>query len=102
MEYVAQFFAGAFLCNCVPHVICGLQGSPFPTPFAKPRGVGMSSPLVNFAWGLLNLIVGLVLLANWPIRVSFNASFLIFMLGISVLGVFSAIHFGKIRRNGPN
>jgi hypothetical protein len=102
MEYVAQFFAGAFLCNCVPHVVCGLQGSPFPTPFARPHGVGMSSPLVNVIWGLSNLIVGLVLLSNWPIRVSLNTSFLIFLLGIGALGVFSAIHFGKVRRNGPN
>jgi hypothetical protein len=102
MDYVAQFLAGAFLCNCVPHMICGLQGSSFPTPFAKPRGVGMSSPVVNFAWGLLNLIVGLVLLSNRPVRVGLNASFLIFMLGVGVLGVYLSIHFGKVRRNGPN
>lgn len=102
MDYVAQFFAGAFLCNCVPHMVCGLQGSSFPTPFAKPHGVGMSSPVVNFAWGLLNLIVGLVLLSNWPVRVGLNASFLIFLLGIGVLGVYSSIHFGKVRHNRPN
>jgi len=102
MDYVAQFFAGAFLCNCVPHLVCGLQGSSFPTPFAKPHGVGMSSPVVNFAWGLLNLIVGLVLLSNWPVRVGLNTSFLILLLGVGVLGVYSSIHFGKVQRNGPN
>jgi hypothetical protein len=100
MNYVAQFFAGAFLCNCLPHMVSGLQGSPFPTPFAKPHGVGMSTPLVNFAWGLFNLIVGLVLLSNWPISVGINASFLIFLLGVGILGVYASIHFGKVRRNG--
>jgi hypothetical protein len=102
MDYVAQFFAGAFLCNCVPHIVCGLQGSSFPTPFAKPRGVGMSSPVVNFAWGFLNLIVGLVLFSNWPVRIGSNPSFLIFLLGVGVMGVYSSIHFGKVRRNDPN
>ena len=100
MNYVAQFFAGAFLCNCIPHVVCGLQGLSFPTPFAKPHGVGMSSPLVNFAWGLSNLIAGLVLLSNWAVRVGLNTSFLTLLLGVCVSGVYSSIHFGKVRRNG--
>jgi hypothetical protein len=102
MDYVAQFFAGAFLCNCAPHLVCGLQGSSFPTPFAKPRGVGMSSPVMNFAWGFLNLILGLLLLSTWPVQVGLSASFLIFLLGAGALGVYLSIHFGKIRRNGPN
>jgi hypothetical protein len=102
MDYLAQFFAGTFLCNCVPHMVCGLQGSTFPTPFAKPRGVGMSSPVVNFAWGLLNLIVGLVLLSNWPVRVGPNTSFLSFLVGVGVFGGGLSIHFGKVRRNGHN
>jgi hypothetical protein len=98
MYYVVQFFAGAFLCNAVPHLVCGLQGSPFPTPFARPRGIGLSPPLVNFAWGLLNLFVGVVLIWTWPVRVGPNASSLIFLLGVSVLGTFSSLHFGKVRR----
>ena len=98
MDYVAQFFAGAFLCNCVPHMVCGLQGSSFPTPFAKPRGVGMSSPVMNFAWGFFNLVVGLALLSTWPVLVELDASFLVFLMGIGVLGVRLSIHFGKVRR----
>jgi hypothetical protein len=102
MDHVAQFFAGAFLCNCVPHLVCGLQGSSFPTPFAKPRGIGLSSPVMNFAWGFFNLVVGLTLLSTSPVRVGLNASFLIFLMGAGVLGVWLSIHFGKVRRNGPN
>ena len=64
MNYAATFLAGAFLCNCIPHLGAGLQGIPFPTPFAKPRGIGNSSPLVNFLWGVFNLCVGLYLLSR--------------------------------------
>jgi hypothetical protein len=102
MENVAYFFGGAFLCNCVPHLVCGLQGSSFPTPFATPRGVGLSSPLVNFAWGFFNLVVGLVLLWVWPVRIGLNPSLLLFLLGVGVLGAYLSMHFGKVRRNGPN
>jgi hypothetical protein len=98
MDYVVQFFAGAFLCNCVPHLVCGLQGSSFPTPFAIPRGIGMSSPVINFAWGFFNLVLGLILLSTSPVRAGLNASFLIFLLGVGVLGVWLSIHFGKVRR----
>ena len=101
MEYVASFFAGAFLCNCVPHLVCGLQGSPFPTPFAKPSGVGLSSPTVNFAWGFLNLVAGLLLLSRWPMAVGPNAPFLALLLGVALMGTFSSVHFGKVLRQRP-
>ncbi len=55
MQIIALVFAGAFLCNCVPHLCAGLTGQKFPTPLARPRGVGLSPPLVNFVWGAFNL-----------------------------------------------
>ena len=100
MQYVAFFFAGAFLCNCVPHSVAAVQGLSFPTPFAKPHGVGLSSPIVNFAWGLFNLVIGLALLGNWPIRIGLQPPFLVFLAGVAVMGAFSSTHFGKVRRNG--
>ena len=57
-EYVACFFAGVFLANAVPHFVNGVSGDPFPTPFAHPPGKGLSSPLVNVLWSLLNVIIG--------------------------------------------
>jgi len=51
MDYLASFFAAAFLCNCIPHLACGLRGEPFPTPFANPRGKGPSTFIMNFLWG---------------------------------------------------
>lgn len=57
---VARFLAGAFLCNAVPHLIQGLTGQQFQTPFA---GGGLSSPLVNVLWGTANLTAGGFLLS---------------------------------------
>jgi hypothetical protein len=98
---VANFFAGLFLCNCVPHLVSGLMGRSFPTPFAKPRGVGLSSPLVNFLWGFANLVVGLLLLQNWPVGWMFGPSFLCFLLGALLIGVYLSVHFGRVVQAKP-
>ncbi len=74
MTYLLLFLAGALLCNAIPHLAAGLRGEPFPTPFAKPRGVGLSPPLVNFLWGLLNLVVGLWLAAERPFALGVNVA----------------------------
>ncbi|MBV8471779.1 MAG: hypothetical protein JO107_05165 [Hyphomicrobiales bacterium] len=97
MQTIALFFAGAFLCNCIPHLAAGLRGEPFPTPFATPHGIGDSSPLVNFLWGAANAVVGLALLtgASWTIGV--NIETLAFLLGALPLGAFMSRHFGKVR-----
>ena len=44
---VAYFFGGAFLANTLPHLMNGISGHPFQSPFASPPGVGLSSALVN-------------------------------------------------------
>jgi hypothetical protein len=95
--YVAVFFSGAFLCNSLPHLACGLSGAPFPTPFAKPHGVGNSSPLVNFFWGAGNFFVGLYLLTVHPVTVGANADFLVLLAGVLLLGAFNSVHFGRVR-----
>ena len=61
-QYVACFFAGLFLANAVPHFVKGICGDRFPTPFAKPPGKGLSSPVANVVWSLINLMIGFVLL----------------------------------------
>ena len=56
-----------FLANGVPHFVQGISGNPFPSPFAKPPGLGDSSPLVNVLWGFGNLVAGALLLHFfWP------------------------------------
>jgi uncharacterized membrane protein SpoIIM required for sporulation len=99
MIYVALFLAGAFLCNAIPHLAAGLMGQPFPTPFATPRGVGDSSPVVNFLWGFLNLLVGAFLWSLYPVHVGLFPGFVVLLLGAFVIGLYLALHFGKVRRD---
>lgn len=103
MNYIAMFFAGIFLCNSIPHLVCGLRGEAFPTPFAKPRGVGLSSPLLNFLWGCFNLVVGISLLSSRPVVADFYSNFIALMLGALAIGTYLSLHFAKVRReNSPN
>lgn len=94
---LALFFAGAFLCNTIPHTAAGLMGFPHPTPFANPHGKGMSSPFVNFIWGSFNFAVGLYLLWTHPFVVDLNAATLAIALGYLLLGVYLSVHFGRVR-----
>jgi hypothetical protein len=97
MDYIAVFFAGAFLCNSLPHLACGLSGAPFPTPFAKPPGKGNSSPLVNFLWGATNFFVGLYLLQRHPVSVGLSVDFLVLLAGVLALGTHLSMHFARVR-----
>jgi hypothetical protein len=99
MNYAAFFFGGAFLCNCIPHLSSGLQGRPFPTPFAKPRGIGDSPPLVNFLWGAFNLLAGSWLLSRHAATVGFNPSFIALVGGALLMGTYLSVHFGKARQS---
>lgn len=97
----SNFFAGAFLCNCVPHLAAGLQGMSFPTPFAKPRGVGHSPALVNFLWGLLNVLLGGCMLWRHPVAMEPGVSLLTLVVGVLVMGVYLSVHFAKVRGAAP-
>jgi hypothetical protein len=100
MNYVAIFFAGLFLCNAVPHLVAGLQGAPFQSPFAKPRGVGLSSPLVNVLWGMFNLVVGVLLLSSHPVEIGPTIDFAVLIVGALAIGAYLALHFGRVRGEG--
>jgi hypothetical protein len=93
--YVLEFVSGTFLANGVPHFVQGISGAPFQSPFAKPPGVGESSPLSNVLWGFANLVVGVVLLHFfWPQRA---AGWVLVGLGALLLSVQLSLHFGKVR-----
>jgi hypothetical protein len=96
MGYIAIFFAGGLLCNSLPHLASGLCGTPFPTPFAKPHGVGNSSPLVNFLWGAANFFVGLYLLQRHPVSVGLSVDFVVLLVGVVAVGTFSSVHFARV------
>jgi hypothetical protein len=62
LPYVSYFFGGAFLTNAIPHFVNGLMGRAFQSPFAKPPGQGLSSSTVNVLWGIVNIIIGWLLI----------------------------------------
>jgi hypothetical protein len=96
--YVAYFFGGAFLGNFVPHFVKGVSGQKFPSPFANPPGRGLSSPLVNVLWGLLNLVIAYFLIlkvGNFDIQQLTQVGTV--GLGILVIGVQLAITFGQLK-----
>ena len=95
VEHVCCFFAGAFLANFVPHFVHGISGDRFPTPFSKPPGRGLSSPVVNVTWGLLNLVLGFCFFRVGKVWGGDNVTLLSFFAGIAALSVMSAIGFEK-------
>ena len=97
LHFVANFFAGAFLCNCIPHLAAGLRGELFPSPFASPPGKGDSAPWVNVLWGTFNLIVAFLLIAYARIPLGVYTQGVLFILGFLLMGLHLAVHFGAVR-----
>jgi hypothetical protein len=94
-DYLACFCAGLFLANAVPHFVYGACGNRFPTPFAKPPGKGLSSPLVNVLWGILNLIIGTALFRVGQVWSGGNLTLAIFFLGVTAISIMLSINFEK-------
>ena len=92
-HYIAAFFAAAFLTNVIPHFVKGICGDPFPTPFANPPGKGLSSPLINVLWALLNLIIGYLLFKVSKINSKTKLALFIFFVGIALMSINCSIAF---------
>jgi hypothetical protein len=100
-----SFLAGLLICSAIPHLAAGLRGEAFPSPFAKPPGVGLSAPLVNVVWGWFNLFLGVAIMPRLvlfsPVMPLFNTLWLSFALGFLLAGLFLARHFGRVRPTTP-
>ena len=98
---VSYFFGGAFLANAVPHLVSGMMGRPFQSPFAKPPGEGFSSSTINVLWGFFNLAVGYVLVCrvgDFDLRATDHV--VVLGLGVLFIGMITARRFGRF--NGGN
>jgi hypothetical protein len=92
-NYIASFFSGMFLANTVPHLVHGISGNRFPTPFAHPPGKGLSSPTVNVIWSLVNLVAGYALFHTGKIWTSGIAPLAVFFAGFALLSTMMSAHF---------
>ena len=94
-HYVACFFAGMFLANAVPHFVKGVSGDRFPSPFSRPAGKALSSPLVNALWGLLNFVIGCVLFRAGRVSSQSVAVLAVFLAGVTSMSVMLSVNFAK-------
>ena len=94
-DYIACFFAGMLLANVVPHFVHGISGDRFPTPFARPRGKGLSSPTVNVVWALFNLVVGYILFRVGRVASGGDSALVIFFAGIVVMSTVLSVRFAR-------
>jgi hypothetical protein len=96
LHLVAYFFGGAFLANTIPHLVSGVMGRAFQSPFAKPPGEGLSSSTVNVLWGFFNLVVGYLLVCRvGDFRLRDTADVAALGAGVLLLSLFTARHFGR-------
>jgi hypothetical protein len=99
----ACFLGGVFLANFFPHFIAGVSGARFFTPFATPPFRGLSSPVVNVVYALVNLALAYVLLVvigSWELQrvpqVAVSAA------GFGLASIFIARSVTKLRGGVPS
>ena len=95
-HYLAYFFGGVMLTNAIPHFVSGTTGHPFQSPFASPPGQGLSSAVVNVAWGFFNLVAGYLLVCrvgHFDLRRARHV--IVLGLGVLLMALDLAHVFGK-------
>lgn len=95
-HFIAYFFGGAFLANAIPHLVNGISGRPFQSPFASPPGQGLSSSTVNVLWGSFNLVLAYLLVGRvgrFELRQSKHV--VVLGLGALLMALMLAWAFGK-------
>ncbi len=94
-HYIAYFFGGVFLANTIPHLVNGMSGSPFQSPFATPPGKGLSSATVNVLWGMFNLAVAYLLVVRvGRFELRNTRHVVVLVLGAFLMALMLASHFG--------
>jgi len=94
-NYLAAFFSGAFLANCIPHFIHGVSGDKFPTPFAKPPGKGLSPSHINVIWAAFNILIGYILFISSKVQLHNYAGMAVFFVGAILMSLMLSKNFAK-------
>jgi hypothetical protein len=97
--YLLHFAGRLVFANGLPHFLHGMSGEKFQSPFAKPPGKGLSSPLVNVMWGFANFVVGYLLVKLDATEPRGVLDIVAIAAGVLVMGVFLGLHFGRVKGN---
>jgi hypothetical protein len=93
---VSYFFGGIFLGNAIPHLVSGVMGRPFQSPFAKPPGKGLSSSTVNVLWGFFNAVAGYLLVVRvGSFELRSTSDVVALGVGALLISLQAARHFGQ-------
>lgn len=103
MEHFAHFVAALFLTNGIPHFFQGISGNWFQSPFAKPPGIGESSPQVNVLWGSFNFVCGYFLMFHFGnFQWGKNTDTYLVIIGALLTALTLSWHFGRVRNPKQN
>jgi hypothetical protein len=96
LHLVSYFFGGIFLANAIPHLVSGVMGRPFQSPFAKPPGKGLSSSTVNVLWGFFNAVAGYLLVVRvGSFELRSTSDVVALGVGALLISLQAARHFGR-------
>lgn len=103
IDWLLYALGAFFMVNGVPHFVQGISGNPFQSPFAKPAGVGESSPLVNVLWGAFNFFAGTVILYHYlHFQPGANRQTLFVAVVALLCSMVLAVYFGGVRNSDKN
>lgn len=92
LNAIGWFLCGVLLMNTLPHLLHGISGNRFPSPFDKPHGKALSSPTKNVIWAFINFSLLLVILHFN--RHTFSELFaLVMLVGAFVMAMFLSRYF---------
>lgn len=92
LSAIGWLLSGVLLVNVLPHLIRGVSGDKFPSPFSKPHGKKLSSPTLNVIWAFVNL--SLLLTIFHFNRSSFTSIYGVIMLvGAFAMSIFLSKYF---------
>lgn len=95
MDFFIAICFGFFVTNSLPHLIPGILGKKFHSPFASPPVKGKSSAVVNVLWGVFNIVVAYILFVETDINLRNYVEGAGFFLGILITALILAIVFGR-------
>jgi len=97
LDYLAYFFGGVFFANTIPHLVNGISGRPFQSPFSSPPGRGLSSSVLNALWAVINLVIAyLLVLRVGTFDLRDNADIIVFGIGFALMAIALSRAFGRL------